>query len=77
MKRHLQAGSHAAGMRTAKRTLLCQKNVCAHNRDGRDGFAMSGTANGNDWPQWMGGSENDGSWREEEILTKFLPPAPL
>lgn len=29
------------------------------------------TANGNDWPQWMGGPENNGNWREEGILTNF------
>lgn len=28
-------------------------------------------ANGNDWPQWMGGPANDGSWREDGILTRF------
>src|SRR5450759_1633796 len=29
------------------------------------------TAKGNDWPQWMGGPQNNGSWSEEGILTKF------
>ena len=34
------------------------------------------TANGNDWPQWMGGPENDGSWSEEGILTNFPASGP-
>ena len=29
------------------------------------------TANGNDWPQWMGGPLNNGSWSEEGVLTNF------
>ena len=29
------------------------------------------TAKGNDWPQWMGGPQNDGSWREDGIMTNF------
>ena len=29
------------------------------------------TAKGNDWPQWMGGPQNDGSWRETGIMTNF------
>ena len=29
------------------------------------------TAYGNDWPQWMGGPQNNGCWREEGILTRF------
>ena len=35
------------------------------------------TANGNDWPQWMGGPQNDGSWHEEGILTKFPASGPV
>jgi len=26
---------------------------------------------GNDWPQWMGGPQNNGSWSEEGVLTNF------
>ncbi len=29
------------------------------------------TARGNDWPQWMGGPQNNGSWSEEGSLTNF------
>ena len=34
------------------------------------------TANGNDWPQWMGGPENGGFWREDNILTNFQASGP-
>lgn len=34
------------------------------------------TANGNDWAQWMGGPDNDGSWNEEGILTNFPASGP-
>ena len=29
------------------------------------------TARGNDWPQWMGGPQNNGVWSEEGVLTNF------
>jgi len=35
------------------------------------------TARGNDWPQWMGGPQNDGSWHEEGILTNFPATGPV
>jgi len=28
-------------------------------------------ANGNDWPQWAGGPQNDGAWHEDGIVTNF------
>ncbi|OGV66152.1 MAG: hypothetical protein A3K19_19610 [Lentisphaerae bacterium RIFOXYB12_FULL_65_16] len=35
------------------------------------------TASGNDWPQWMGGPQNDGAWREEGILATFPASGPV
>ena len=35
------------------------------------------TANGNDWPQWMGGPQNNGTWSEEGILTNFPASGPV
>lgn len=35
------------------------------------------TARGNDWPQWMGGPQYDGSWCEEGLLTNFPASGPV